>query len=588
MGHEGGSMTFMRTDYLAIALVAWLAVVVLSEFYVRKYSDFIHKNWLLKQTRRSFFSRLLSYCAFALLLLSAGDLRGREELIKSEIGEQKTIIMIDTSASMLAEDIRPNRFKKALLVARHFVKNAVGHQIAVVVFSDNQKRLVPFTSDIDLLDSRLGGLEQLNLSNGGSSISHAVKESIQYFKTESKAGADYSGNILLITDSEETDGGLDIVGDDKISLAAIGVGTVRGAPIPIRDRHGIFRGYKKFNGTEVESKLDEAFLKRLGDKFKNYRYWVATSYSMPTEEILNFFSKTHNDRYSNGEVRIRHVEGYRLIIWAIVLYILSVLFSRGRSFIPSAMTILLLLPAMGRAQDEQEKLPPLSPEVVESLEQMQKGKTTLSEKLWLGTELAKLQRSNEASVLLSEVAKVDKDNPHAHFNFGGALLAAKIPKAALREFARLSLESEISNEQREDLRKNVLLAITSSAQENEGKGKDKDKKESKGDGDKKDKSSGQGNSKDPNEKNQGEDKKDKSEEKDKNDNKENGKDSENQPPSKEELDKQRQQSQTSKKSKLQKDKLPGLFKQILSDDRALQGKYIDSSTQDKSGSKKDW
>ena len=71
----------------------------------------------------------------------------------------KTIILVDSSASMLAEDVRPNRFKKALLLVKHYVKKAVGQQISLVVFSDNQKRIIPFTDDIDLINARLERLE---------------------------------------------------------------------------------------------------------------------------------------------------------------------------------------------------------------------------------------------------------------------------------------------------------------------------------------------------------------------------------------------------------------------------------------------
>ncbi len=74
------------------------------------------------------------------MAMSLLDLRGDQEQINTPLTDQKTIVLIDASSSMLVEDVQPNRFKRALTVARHFVKNAIGHQISVIVFSDISKK----------------------------------------------------------------------------------------------------------------------------------------------------------------------------------------------------------------------------------------------------------------------------------------------------------------------------------------------------------------------------------------------------------------------------------------------------------------
>ena len=38
------------------------------------------------------------------------------------------------------------------------------------------------------------------------------------------------------------------------------------------------------------------FLKKLGSFAKNYKYWIALSYNMPTQEILSFFGKIHEGK----------------------------------------------------------------------------------------------------------------------------------------------------------------------------------------------------------------------------------------------------------------------------------------------------
>src|SRR5690606_36205834 len=95
-----------------------------------------------------------------------------------------------------------------------------------------------------------------------------------------------TGNIVIITDAEETDTGFNLKVPDNISIALIGIGTARGSNIPLRDSRGVSQGVKKFQGKEVITKLDESFIKKLGSEIKYYNYWIASSYSLPTEEVL--------------------------------------------------------------------------------------------------------------------------------------------------------------------------------------------------------------------------------------------------------------------------------------------------------------
>ena len=110
---------------------------------------------------------------------------------------------------MLAEDVRPNRLEKAVLVAKHFVRKAPGHQISLMVFADIVKKLVPFTNDVDLLDARLDSIKSLRNLNAGSSIGLAIKEAVQYFDPKDKS---VTGNIIVIT------GGAGFVGSHLLEI----------------------------------------------------------------------------------------------------------------------------------------------------------------------------------------------------------------------------------------------------------------------------------------------------------------------------------------------------------------------------------
>ena len=120
-----------------------MAALVLIVFVLeRRFFNMVRTYWFFQ---RSFFSYLSSFfflLGMAALLVSLLDLRGPEEKVKTPIPQQRTIILIDTSASMLAEDVKPSRLQKASLIAKHFARKAAGQQISIVAFAEIQKKIV--------------------------------------------------------------------------------------------------------------------------------------------------------------------------------------------------------------------------------------------------------------------------------------------------------------------------------------------------------------------------------------------------------------------------------------------------------------
>lgn len=550
------------------------------------------------------------------MLISLLDLRGPEERIKSSIPDQKTIIILDSSASMLAEDIRPSRFSKAIQMARHFVKNAAGHQISIVLFSDIQKRLIPFTDDIDLLDSRLAALEKTNSVSGGSNISQAIAEAAGYLDDDKNSA---TGNILVFTDAEESEEGMDVELGNNINLAVVGIGTAKGGNIPLRWDDGSFRGYKTSKGEPVITRLDEAYIKKIGKNVKNYKYWIANSYSLPTDDILNFFRGSFNKATGKGDVRIRPVFSHLILIPAIVIYCLSVVLGRFGSFkkvLSLAIIFFSLTGGEASFADENEKnVKPLPASLVQKLNKMKSGKADRKEVLKIAEELMKNNQDERARELYNEYAK-DGDEDAVKFNRATALLKTNRFDEAM-PLIQSVMQNSKSEKMKDQMRKNILLAMNQgSGDKNKDNKKDKDeqkeddqKKDSK-DGkegqDKKDQKGdqnkeGQG-SKDKNDKN-GQGKENQKDQK-------NGKDGQNNEDKKDDKAKENQKDpkdlekpergdakpQTlEEKEKMieQKRKMvktPAMVKQILSDDRELQKKMMDTSTNERGSQKpkRDW
>ncbi len=616
-------MSLVYIEFLIPIIIFILAIVYIFSNFERKYFKWVQDHWFYKRSTVSRLSSSFFYIGLFLMLLSILDLRGPEKKIDANVSKQETMILIDSSASMLAEDVRPNRFKKAIILAKHYVKKAVGQHISVTVFSDEQKKIIPYTNDIDLIEARLTGLENLDLTRGGTGLKLALQESVSSMKAKNKVAR---GNILVITDAENnSDFGVINIQED-INVAVVGVGTVKGAVIPLRDKKGNFRGNKKHSGKEVVTKLDENFMKSLSSKIKNFKYWTASSYSLPTEEILDFFNDSEESANKKDTVRIRPVLANYLIIPAVILIILSYMLKNLKTFV-IPLVLVFSFSSISKEVSVEEKKEKKKSETITKLEnKLKQGDINQLEKRKLANELLKEKFSEDSSKIYRELikGKVDKTNKEDYFNLGASELLNKNSKEGLRLNKKLYDYLEKNEPNSELLKKtkmNMLKAIVQQKQQ-EQKKKEEQKKENQ-------KKKNEDQNKDDQQK--GDKKKEKSSENKKNseqskDNKEGSKGDETQKEGKngdqqknddldsskekeekeqkseEENDKDPSEDKSKKKEDMKKEnernnemtkgekkKLPALLKQLMNDDNQLQRKVIDAATTKRgSAKKKDW
>lgn len=594
-------MTFLNYKYIPLVLIFGMIFFYLIKKHEKNFFKFVKKYWFFSPSTPSKLSRMFYYLFAGLLILSLLDLRGPEEKVKTQVPDQLTIILIDTSASMLVEDVRPNRFEKAIILARHFVKNAYGHKISVALFSDIQKQIVPFTDDFDLLDSRIAGLSELNILNGGSNIKQAITEAVQYFKAN-KGVSETSGNILIFTDGEAHSESFKIDVPDDVNIGVVGIGTQKGGPIPIRDRNNVLRGYKTYNGQKVNSELDENFLQGFSGLVKNFKYWIIHSYNIPTEEILSFFRTLHQSKISEGSVVVRPVYNYIIVIAAIICFFMSFIFRLAPTFVYSVAVFFIFLPSLNLKAEK----PPMDMDKIEQYKDqfqlLKEGKLDKKNTLKLAEDLLKIDQNEEAATIYQEnIKNLESEDIPTQFNYGTSKLKSKKLKDGLGILKDLQdkiakMEGPQKAKIEEAIRNNILMAIDQQGK-GEGKGEDnkdqKDKKENK-------KDQGQGESqenqdKDQKDKNQSEDQKQGQKNKDqKEKNKDKNKGDEKKDKEDEKEKEQKPQSVAEKEEEIKKFKnmvkLPAMVKQLLDEDRKLQEKHLDTRTdqRDQNHLQKDW
>lgn len=455
-------MILQKFNLITIILPILFIVLFLIWRYFKKSHEYIAEYWFFKTSGTSYASMFFLLISLVFLGFSLLDLRGEEEKVTAQVPDQKTIILIDSSMSMLVEDVRPNRFIKSLQVARHYVKNSSANQFSVFIFSDTFQRILPFTDDIDLVDSRLAALESLATVKGSSNIGYTVKGMIPYLKNESGDG-DAVGNILLLTDGEDHDRFENLNIPKEVSLAVIGVGTARGGQIPIRWNDGSFKGFKTVSGTPVVSRLNEKYIKNLGDGVSDFEYWIVNSFNLPTNEIIDFFRNKYIAGGAVGEARARKSYGEYPIALFILCYVLSVVFSRFKTFKAVSAVVLCVLgfslmfsPQILMAEESEERK--ISDETLKMLEKVKSGESNRSEVLKTA-ELLLAEGFPETSAKLYREHVTENDSVEVKSNYATSLVKSKKVNEGIKIFKDILQSNELGNDQANSVRKNLLAAI---------------------------------------------------------------------------------------------------------------------------------
>lgn len=166
-------------------------------------------------------------------------------------------VLVDTSTSMLAEDIKPNRMERVRRKLIDLLSFLQGDRIGLIAFAGTSYVACPLTTDYSAFSIFVDELDTDLIPIQGTDILGAVSKAIASFSTDGER----SRAILLLTDGEDTTSGMTEVirkaNAAQVRLFIMGMGTPEGAPIPLPDG----RGFKKDDaGNVVLSRLSETSL----------------------------------------------------------------------------------------------------------------------------------------------------------------------------------------------------------------------------------------------------------------------------------------------------------------------------------------
>ncbi|MBI4849783.1 MAG: VWA domain-containing protein [Nitrospirae bacterium] len=173
------------------------------------------------------------------------------------------LIALDTSKSMLAEDVKPNRLERSKLAVKDLIKKLQGDRLGLIAFAGNAFLQCPLTSDYTGFMLSLDDINVYTIPKGGTSISNAIRVALDSYE----GGKKKYKTLVLISDGEDLEG--DAVNwaekakEDGIKIFTIGIGTREGELIPVTDEAGRTEFLKDSSGNVVKSRLDEDTLQKI-------------------------------------------------------------------------------------------------------------------------------------------------------------------------------------------------------------------------------------------------------------------------------------------------------------------------------------
>lgn len=148
------------------------------------------------------------------------------------------IFAIDVSKSMLAEDVAPNRLERAKLIASQIISKLQGDRVGIIAYSGSAFPVLPITTDYAVAKMFLKNLDPSIISEQGTSIDQAIEMASESFNKKSKS----SKVLVILSDGEDhsdnAESAAKAVAGNEIKIITVGLGTEKGAPIPLRDENG--------------------------------------------------------------------------------------------------------------------------------------------------------------------------------------------------------------------------------------------------------------------------------------------------------------------------------------------------------------
>lgn len=337
----------------------------------------------------------------------------------------ESIIAMDISNSMLAEDVTPSRLDRTKMMVENLVDNFTDDKIGLIVFAGDAFVQLPITSDYVSAKMFLSEIEPSLIATQGTDIATAINMAANSFTQQQGVGK----AIIVITDGEDHEGGaLEAAKAAKkkgMRVYVLGVGSDKGAPIPLGNGDYM----KDRTGNTVMTKLNEEMCRQIAEAGGG-AYIHVDNNSNAQRQLDSELAKL-SKKEMQSTIYSDYDEQFQAFgIIAIILLILEICILESKNPIARRLNI------FGRKQRTTTLIIAL---VVASASFAQNDRRYITQ----GNKLFRSGQFDKAEVAYRKAIEKNPRNPQAHYNLGNSLMAQKKDSAAVQSFQK-STELETS------------------------------------------------------------------------------------------------------------------------------------------------
>jgi Ca-activated chloride channel family protein len=219
-----------------------------------------------------------------------------------------TVILLDTSPSMRAQDIYPSRLAKATQIIGDFIRKKLPEdRFGLVSFSQNSLVLSYLTADPNNLEFYMDYLRQQGMLQYGTNIGGALKSAMVVLARQTEIEPqmrDHKKVFVLLSDGEdygeELKAALQEVIRRNIPVYCVGIGSRTGALIPIGEEGGKITYLLGRNDQPLITTFDESTLRQVAERSGGHFYRAQTAADL---------AKAFDDIF----LKAREIRGYRRV-----------------------------------------------------------------------------------------------------------------------------------------------------------------------------------------------------------------------------------------------------------------------------------
>lgn len=254
--------------YLLVILpIIWLGYFMVLWWQKRTQKKFADADLLKKlspekSTFKAMLKMIVLSLGFTLLIIGLVNPKMGTALKTVKRSGVDVVFALDVSKSMLAEDVAPSRLEKAKLIINNIIDKLGSDRVGIIIYAGNAFPLLPITSDHAAAKMFLANAHPNMVSSQGTAISEAIKLAQTYYDNDEQTNR----FLFIVSDgedhNEEAESFTKKAQKEAIKTYTIGLGTIKGGPIPI-NKNGNIRYKKDRDGNMVITQLHDGILKEI-------------------------------------------------------------------------------------------------------------------------------------------------------------------------------------------------------------------------------------------------------------------------------------------------------------------------------------